>query len=562
MENAPTTNSGGMSGSNSALAVMQSNMARQPVVKQLLFLVAIAASIALGGYVLMWSQSPSYQVLFSGMGEQETAEVLEVLQGMNVDYKLDENTGALMVPADEKQRLRLRLASEGLPRSSAQGMDMLNEDQGFGTSQFIERARYQRAMEQELARSISEVQSVRSARVHLAVPKESVFVRERKQPTASVIVNLYSGRSLQPGQVSAISHMVASSVPNMESEHVSVVDQRGNLLTQPERDGASAMSDSQLEYAQKLEERYVRRIEQILTPIVGRDGVRAQVAADIDFTVTEKTFENYDPDSSALRSEQIQEDERVGGGPSGVPGALTNQPPGGAVAPEQTVEEPPEDGEETTTETEQVTPGSTSKSATRNFELDRTITSSRMAPGNLQRLSIAVLVNERQVTDDEGNVTTTPLNEQEMQRIGALVREAVGFNEARGDSINVVNAEFMAPDEMQPIPEEPIWQQPWAWDIAKQVAGALVVLFLIFGILRPAMRDLLKPPARKQAAEETADEDAAQKALAGGEGGQDIAKLTTGSQKMEENLSNVRSLVQQDPQLVAQVVKNWTASDA
>ena len=564
MENAPATNRSGMANPNSPLAVMQSNMARQPIVKQLLFLVAIAASIALGGYVLMWSQSPSYQVLFSGMGEQETAEVLEVLQGMNVDYRLDENTGALMVPADAKQRLRLRLASEGLPRSSAQGMDMLNEDQGFGTSQFIERARYQRAMEQELARSITELQSVRSARVHLAVPKESVFVRDRKQPTASVILNLYSGRNLQPGQVAAITHMVASSVPNMESEHVSVVDQRGNLLTQPERDGAGAMSDSQLEYAQKLEERYVRRIEQILAPIVGRDGVRAQVAADIDFTVTEKTFENYDPDSAALRSEQIREDERVGSGPGGIPGALSNQPPGGAVAPEQAVQEPPEDGEETQTETQQTTPGSSTRNATRNFELDRTITSSRLAPGSLQRLSIAVLVNERQTTDDEGNVTNVALNEQEMQRISSLVREAVGFNEARGDSINVVNAEFMEPDAAEPIPDEPFWEQAWAWDIAKQVAGALVVLFLIFGILRPAMRDLLKPPARKQASAEddATDDETAQKALAGGEGGQDIAKLTTGSQKMEENLSNVRSLVQQDPQLVAQVVKNWTASDA
>ncbi|WP_430009334.1 flagellar basal-body MS-ring/collar protein FliF [Methylophaga lonarensis] len=562
MENAPvttrqgaSTGTGLMSG-NSALAIMQSNMARQPATKQIMFLLAIAASIALGGYVLMWSQTPSYQVLFNGMQAQESAEVADALQQMRVNYRLDPSSGAILVPASELQGLRMRLAAEGLPRSASQGMDILNQDQGFGTSQFIERARYQRALEQELSRSISELQNVRSARVHLAIPKQSVFVRDRKAPTASVVVNLYSGRTLERSQVAAITHMVASSVSDMTSSDVTVVDQRGNLLTQPQRDSTIAMSDSQLEYTQKLEQLYIQRIENILMPIAGMGGVRAQVVADVDFTVTEQTHESYNPDLAALRSEQLREDERVGaGGPLGVPGALANQPPGGGIAPEQAL--PPE-GEEAA---QQVIPGSSSRQSTRNFELDRTISHSRLAPGAVRKLSVAVLIDERRTVDAGGNVVSEPLSETEMDRINALVMDAVGFNVARGDSLNVVNAPFME-TEIEPLPSVPIWQQAWAWDIAKQVLGAMVVLFLIFGVLRPAFRDLNKAPAGQRTAEGDQDSLTAQVAAAAGAGGDEIAKLTTGSETMEKQLDNVRSLVQQDPALVAQVVKNWTASDA
>lgn len=562
MENAPvttrqgaSTGTGLMSG-NSALAIMQSNMARQPATKQIMFLLAIAASIALGGYVLMWSQTPSYQVLFNGMQAQESAEVADALQQMRVNYRLDPSSGAILVPASELQGLRMRLAAEGLPRSASQGMDILNQDQGFGTSQFIERARYQRALEQELSRSISELQNVRSARVHLAIPKQSVFVRDRKAPTASVVVNLYSGRTLERSQVAAITHMVASSVSDMTSSDVTVVDQRGNLLTQPQRDSTIAMSDSQLEYTQKLEQLYIQRIENILMPIAGMGGVRAQVVADVDFTVTEQTHESYNPDLAALRSEQLREDERVGaGGPLGVPGALANQPPGGGIAPEQAL--PPE-GEEAA---QQVIPGSSSRQSTRNFELDRTISHSRLAPGAVRKLSVAVLIDERRTVDAGGNVVSEPLSETEMDRINALVMDAVGFNVARGDSLNVVNAPFME-TEVEPLPSVPIWQQAWAWDIAKQVLGAMVVLFLIFGVLRPAFRDLNKAPAGQRTAEGDQDSLTAQVAAAAGAGGDEIAKLTTGSETMEKQLDNVRSLVQQDPALVAQVVKNWTASDA
>jgi flagellar M-ring protein FliF len=555
MENAPVSTA--RPAANTPLSIMQGNMARQPAVKQIIFLLAIAASIALGGYILMWSQTPSYQVLYTGMQPQESAEVVETLNQMGIDYKLEQTSGAIMVPASELQSLRLKLAAEGLPRSTAQGMEMLNEEQGFGTSQFIEQARYQRAMEQELARSVSELQNVRSARVHLAIPKQSVFVRERRPPTASVVVNLYAGRSLERGHIAAVTHMVASSVPNMNSSDVTVVDQRGNLLSQPERDANIALSDSQLEYTQKLEQAYIRRIEDILAPMVGLQGVRAQVVADVDFTVTEQTAESYNPDLAAVRSEQLSEDERVGGvGAGGVPGALSNQPPGGGVAPEQTVAEAAE-GEAVTTPP--VIPGSNSSRTIRNYELDRTISHSRLAPGNVRKLNVAVLVDEPVNAAGE----STPMSEAQLDRINALVRDAVGFNAARGDSLNVVSAPFKAPIAAEPLPPIPLWEQAWVWDLGKQILGALVVLFLIFGVLRPAFKDLNKSPAalgNQQGNDDAAEQ--ARQAIAASAKDEDIAKLTAGSERMEAHMNNVRSLVQQDPALVAQVVKNWTASDA
>lgn len=560
MENAPATTNpanSAMPMPTSSLGVIQGNVSRQPVMKQIVFLLAIAASIALGGYVLMWSQSPSYQVLFSGMQAKESAEVVAVLQQSNIDYKLDPSTGALLVPASKVQGLRMKLAAEGLPRSSSQGMEILNEDQGFGTSQFVERARYQRAMEEELSRSIAELNNVRSARVHIATPKQSVFVRDRKPPTASVVINLYAGRMIERSQVAAITHMVASSVPNMSSTDVTVVDQKGNLLTKPERDNGVAMSDSQFEYTQKLEQLYIRRIEDILSPIVGLDGVRAQVVAEVDFTVTEQTHESYNPDLAAVRSEQLQEESRVGvSGPIGVPGALTNQPPGGGIAPEVATGE--DGGVSRTT-----VPGTSSKNTTRNFELDRTISHTRVAPGSVRKLSVAVLVDERNSIDADGNVTSTPLTESEMTRINALVMDAIGFSKARGDSLNVVNAPFMAPPSLEDLPEQPIWEQAWVWDVAKQVLGGLLVLFLVFGVIRPAFKDLNKIPVTEgQAATMAAGQQGMTPEQALSSGSENMAKLTTGAEDMESQLTNIRSLVQQDPALVAQVVKNWTASDA
>ncbi len=556
MENLPiaTNPAAAMPMPTTPIGAMSANASRQPVMKQIGFLLAVAASIALGGYVFMWSQTPNYQVLFSGMQPKESTEVISILQQSNVAYKLDPTTGAVLVPSSKLQSLRLKMAAEGLPRSASQGMEMLNQEQGFGTSQFIERARYQRAQEEELSRSISQLQNVHSARVHLATPKQSVFVRERKSPTASVILKLYAGRTLERGQVTAITHMVASSIANLSSQDVTVVDQKGRLLTKTDRSQGIEMSDNQLQYTQKLEQIYISRIEDILSPIVGMEGVRAQVVADVDFTVTEQTQESYNPDLAAVRSEQVQEDTRVGiAGAFGVPGALSNQPPGGGMAPEVASKEVK--GEEGAVE--QIKPGSSSKSSTRNFELDRTISHTRLSPGAIRRLSVAVLVDEKSSVDAEGNVTKTALSEAEMTRINALVMDAIGFSKARGDSLNIVNAPFLAPEIAEPLPELAIWLQPWVWDIAKQVLGALLVLFLIFKVIKPAFRDLNTVPVVEN---NQAEMQAAQSQMAAATANDDIAKIATGSEEMEAQLTNVRSLVQQDPALVAQVVKNWTAA--
>lgn len=560
MENVPaTTNSAGMMPlPTTPLGAMQANVSRQPIMKQVMFLVAIAASIAIGGYVLMWSQTPNYQVLFSGMQPKESSEVVAILQQSNIEYKLDPTTGALLVPASEVQALRMKLAAEGLPRSSTQGMEMLDGDQGFGTSQFVERARYQRAMEEELSRSISQLNNVQSARVHLATPKQSVFVRDRKEPTASVILNLYAGRNIEPGQVTAITHMVASSVPNMSNADVTVVDQRGRLLSKNDRDANMALSDTQLEYTQKLEKGYISRIEDILSPIVGIDGVRAQVVAEVDFTVTEQTQESYNPDLSAVRSEQIQELKRVGASEaSGVPGALSNQPPVGGEVPEVATN--------ADIQSRSTVPGSSSKNSTRNFELDRTISHTRVAPGGIRKLSVAVLIDERHSLDAEGNAIATALSEAEMTRINALVMDAIGFNQARGDSLNVVNAPFIIPALVAALPELPIWEQTWVWDVAKQALGGLLVLFLVFGVIRPAFKDLNKIPVADNMQNSDVNSQGVtgtQQRATASSAGDDMAKISTGSADMEEQLNNVRSLVQQDPALVAQVVKNWSASDA
>jgi flagellar M-ring protein FliF len=556
MENLPVATNQATTRSmpTTAIGAMSANASRQPVMKQIGFLLAIAASIALGGYVFMWSQTPNYQVLFSGMQPKESSEVISILQQSNIAYKLDPATGAVLVPSSKLQSLRLKMAAEGLPRSSSQGMEMLNKEQGFGTSQFIERARYQNALEEELARSISQLQNIHSARVHLAIPKQSVFVRERKAPSASVVINLYAGRTLERSQVEAITNMVASSISNMTSKHVTIVDQKGRLWTKSDRGQGIEMSDNQLQYTQKLEQIYIRRIEDILSPIVGLEGVRAQVVADVDFTVIEQTQESYNPDLAAVRSEQIQEDTRVGiAGAFGVPGALSNQPPGGGVAPEVTT--PQATGEEG--QVTQTKPGSSTKSSTRNFELDRTISHTRLSPGAIRRLSVAVLVDEKSSVDAEGNVSKTALSEAEMTRINALVMDAIGFNKARGDSLNIVNAPFLVPEAIEPLPEIAIWQQPWVWDIAKQVLGALLVLFLIFKVIKPAFKDLNTVPVTEN---NQAEMQANQGQMSVAETSDDIAQIATGSGEMEAQMTNVRSLVQQDPALVAQVVKNWTAA--
>ncbi len=535
-------------------------LASLPLERQIGLIVAAAAAVTLVVSLVLWLTRPAYVVLFPNLPERESAQVMEALDRTGVPFRLDPASGALQVPAGQLHEARLKLATEGLPKASGFGFELLEKDQGLGTSRLIEDARYHRAVEGELARSIATLDSVESARVHLALPRQSVFVRERTRPTASVLVNLYAGRSLDEGRVAGIVHLVSSSIPDLDPENVTVVDQRGRLLTQPHShmDGLAA-TGQQLDFTRRLEEGYVRRIMDIISPIVGADAIRAQVAADVDFSRVERTTEVYDPERSAVRSEQISEDERRDRGMMGVPGALTNQPP-----------ETGRIGEFGQAQDRQDQPGSVSRRSVRNFELDRTVSHIREAPGGLRRLSVAVVVDHQERPNAEGVLERGPLSDEELARITTLVREAVGFDAERGDSVNVINASFRPVEVPEPLPEPPVWQEPWVLDLAKTLMAVVLVLVLALTVVRPLLRSL----AERGIATRQEEDYLARLALAGeGEGGGDEAlglgheprKALTGPQaanrSYENNLETARNIVREDPKRVAQLMKNWMASD-
>lgn len=520
--------------------------------RQIGLMVGLAASVALGGVVAMWAVTPAYSLLYGSLSQRDAAQVADALQKSNIPFKIDETSGALMVESKQLQKARLQLAADGLPKGMNNGFEMLQGDQGFGTSQFVETARYQHALEGELSRTISTLRNVESARVHLAVPKRSVFLRKQESPSASVVVNLYSGRALDDGQVASIVHLVASSVPHLAPNQVTVVDQRGNLLTSNDSASDVGMTSSQFAYNRKVEDTYIKRIEGLLSPLIGAGKVRAQVAAELDFTVTEKTQEIFNPDLPALRSEQVSEDSMsssIGG--AGIPGTLSNQPPAGGTTAEQAAAAGGESS------------GNSSKRSTRNYELDKTISHTRLSTGSIRRLSVAVVLDDKQTVDAEGASVRAPWSEEEIAKFTTLVKEAVGFNVQRGDSVQLINASFQPVPEAEPLPEPPLWEKPWVWDVAKQAAGAIAVLVLIFGVLKPTLRSLT---------EKGASAPQAALAMGGGEGDlaedqvslggpQQQASLSAPTQQYEQQLTTARGMVQQDPKRVAQVVKNWVGED-
>lgn len=526
--------------------------ARLPALRQVGLMVGLAASVALGVAVALWSQTPTYSLLYGNLSQRDAGAVTDALQKADIPFKIDETSGALMVASSELHKARLKLAADGLPKGSSNGFEMLGEDQGFGTSQFVEAARYQHALEGELAQTIGSLRNVESARVHLAIPKRSVFLRKQEQPTASVVVNLYSGRSLDEGQVASIVHLVASSVPHLSTTQVTVVDQRGNLLTSGDSASEVGMTSTQFAYSRKVEDSYTRRIEDLLSPLVGGGKVRAQVAAELDFTVTEKTRESFNPDLPALRSEQISE-ERMSSNVAGVgiPGTLSNQPPAGGttVAP---------DAPATNTETS----GNSSKRSTRNFELDKTISHTRLAAGGIRRLSVAVVLDDKQSVDDQGETTRAPWSPEEIAKFTTLVKEAVGFNAQRGDSVQLINAAFQPVPEVEPLPEPAVWEQPWVRDAMKQAVGAVAVLLLIFGVLKPVLRNLTEKGISAPGTLAVAG---------GGEQGIGEDQLTLGAPRQahglpgplqyEQQMTTAKGMIQQDPKRVAQVVKNWVNED-
>ena len=526
-----------------------------PGLKPLAMLIGIAAAVAAGVGVVLWSKEPTYALLYGNLGQQDAAQIAQALDANAIPYKLDGATGAITVPAERVHDARLKMAGQGLPEGDG-GFAVMSKEPGFGVSQFMEGARYQHALETELARTISNLQAVEGARVHLALPRQSAFVRDRRAPSASVFLQLKPGRRLESEQVTAISNLVASSIPELESEQVTVVDQQGRLLSAPGGDDEFAAREKQLEIARNMEERYTSRIESLLAPLVGMGRVRAQVVADVELSTTEEAREQYRPESQVVRSEQTaEESSRLGSGPQGVPGALTNQPPTPGVAlPPGT---PPAVGATaqnaaSASSTGVAPPDNTSRQSTRNYEIDRTVAYTKQPAGRLKRLTVAVLVDNLRSADEEGKVTETALSPEQLENMTRLVKDAVGFDETRGDSVNVVNASFkgeIKPEDIQPE-ALPIWQNPLVRDIAKLLAGLIVLLVLVLSVLRPLIRGLLAAPRAPYTP-----------ALPGPEAALVGQQPVAVALDYDGQIAQARSLVNQDPARVAQVVKSWVGND-
>lgn len=559
-------------------------VANLSVARQIGLMLGLALSVAIGVAVVLWSQTPNYGRLYSEVSEKDVADILEFLDAQNIKYKVETGSGAIMVPADEVNDVKLKLAAQGLPRSNSLGYELLDKEQSFGTSKSVELIRFQRALEGEIAQTIMAIQSVKSARVLLALPVQSVFVRERKKPSASVIVNLFQGRTLDKGQIESIVHLVASSVPQLEAEQVTVVDQKGRLLNSKDSE-LGYLTAKQFDYKKDVEEHLMDRIANILTPLVG-EGMRTQISADVDFTETDKTQENFDPKSSVIRSEQSSEEQSNLPGVQGVPGALSNQPTPAGVAPETTppaanataANAPGASGNAVTTSNTATNPSSSSKNATKNFEVDKTITHTRLATGLLRRLSVAVVVDDRRVTGADGKIKAQPYTPEEINRFTDLVKQAVGFDNSRGDQVTVTNVAFKAPDALEALPEIPIWEQSWFLTLMKQLIALLAILFLIFGLLRPAMRRLLgkseaEIKAELLAAQEEAKSEAVKSISYNADGtpaelvdeqqgilpspeSVDMLLLDT-PQSYEHRLEYVKKIVDNDSKIVAQVIKGW-----
>ena len=547
--------------------VVESEVSRIPAgIKPLLMLIGVAAAVAAGVSVVLWSQGPSYSLLFGNLSEADKAQVMTSLEQAGIKARLDPASGAVQVPSESVAEARMKLAAKGLPEAG--GYSLMDKDPGFGVSQFMESARYQHAVETELGRTIASLKQVEGARVHLAVPQQSAFVRDRRQATASVFLQLKAGRRLEHEQVSSIINLVASSVPELDSKQVTVIDSQGRLLSSPEKDGESAQREQQMEATRRLEEDYAQRIESVLAPLLGNGRVRAQVVAQVDTAATEEAREQYRPESQILRSEQTNEESnRQGAAASGVPGALTNQPPQGGVAgqPSNTVQSgatAPGAPLTPATAATSSTPENSTKQATRNYEIDRTVAYTKNPGGKLQRLSVAVLVDNLHATDKDGNVTETPITDEQLERLKTLVKDAVGFDEKRGDTVSVINQPFLNDAVAVPeIDKVPLMEQPMVRDMARLGAGVLIVTLLLVFVVRPLIRNLtansrqIVMPAPGVAALPVPAPAVAQ------ESSPPRLPLPMPGIPFEQQLDQAKSIVNQDAPRVAQVLKEWVQND-
>jgi flagellar M-ring protein FliF len=527
-----------------------------PVKAMVMLTLGIAALAAVVAALAMWSKGGDYKMLYANLSDKDGGAVLGQLTQMNVPYKISEGGAAILVPADKVHDVRLKLAQSGLPKGTTSGFELMDNAR-FGQTQFQERLTFQRGLEGELVRSISSLSAVASARVHLALPQQNGFFREQQKPSASVLVQLHPGRTLDRAQIAGIVHLVSSSVPELNPKAVSVLDSSGSLLSAASGDGPTQGLDAQqLQYVQQVESSYVRRVMDIIEPVLGRDNVRANVTAEIDFSQSEATDELFKPNQgnapAAVRSQQSSESSNgAGTSPAGVPGAASNQPPVPATAPLTGAPAPLQAAQGGTTAP------TTRRDNVTNYEVDKTVRVTRNATGVVKRLNTAVVVNHRVNTDAKGKTTSTPLTADEIEKLTALVQESIGFNKDRGDSIKLINAPFRieASPKTEPMP---LWKQPWAVDLVRAAAVpaalALIALLVVTGIIKPAFKTANSVVLGSQVDTVVADP---VNPAAG-------AKATAALEAPvnDRRLVDARELAKQNPAAVAHIVRDWVNNEA
>ena len=548
-----------------------------PMGKNFLRGLGVAAFLAIILALWLWNKPPEYGVLFSNFSDRDGGAITAELDKLNVKHKFSEGGTAILVPTDQVHDIRLKLAAEGLPKGGNVGFELM-ENQKLGVSQFLEQVNYQRALEGELARSVESLAAVESARVHLALPKPSVFVREQQKPTASVLLTLHPNRVLDPQQVGAIVHLVASSVPDLLPANVTVVDQAGNLISDTNKSGAAGnakgLDDTQLKYVKELQTSVIKQVESIIVPIVGDGNVRAEATADVDFSQVEQAAETYKPNSppaaSAIRSQQTNETSGAGNAnPSGIPGALSNQPPGTATAPLTAAAPGATPGAPgVPAAAPPATPASpTHKESTTNYEVDKTVRYEQKGMGGLRRLTVAVVINYRRLVDPKtGKVVVKPYTPEEMAKINDLVKQAMGFSVDRGDAVSVANSPFDGVD--RPAEAALDWWRdpanlPLAKELAKFLITALILLYLFMRIVRPMLRpvfrkidDLNAPEPEPLEPELPPEPDAV---LIAEEELREMEEST--ARTYRDNLALAKKLAVEDPRIVANIIKEWLGAN-